>query len=46
MDQEDIETQQRRANIAQTSAEAEKSRAHARLMNAQAEQLEISNSKK
>ena len=41
-DQED-RTAQEEANIAFTLAEAEKSRAHARLMNAQAEQLEKSN---
>lgn len=31
------------ANIEYTQAEAEKARAHARLMNAQAEQLELEN---
>ena len=48
MNQED---EQVKANVEFTRAEAEKSRAHARLMharlmNAQAEQLEISNKKK
>jgi len=44
--QEDHQTDQEKANIAFTLAEAEKSRAHARLMNAQAEGLEKSNQNK